>query len=317
MTATAAMIEVKGLNFEYGFKRVLHDINFSIRRGSVTALVGPNGAGKTTLMRCVTGLSLPVTGDVFLDGIDLFEKPREAHRMIGFVGDVFGAPPELTVQQTLTYAAGCHHIPRKEIPARVEAMAAKVGLQQYYTSSAGKLSRGYQQRLGIAHALIHDPKIIILDEPAAGMDPEARIKLSQLMLELRTQGKTIIVSSHILNELEDYCTDMLVMRDGRIMEHVVLENYQANSQARLRLKINGDAKPYMQSLAAVAGVSAIAIEGGDLCCTFQGSTDDVQKLLAKLITDGVPLLGFSSDTASLADAYMNITKQEKTNEIHL
>lgn len=306
-TAAHPMIEVQNLNFDYPGKRVLHDVCFKIAPGSVTALVGPNGAGKTTLLRCLVALDRPHSGQITVGGIDVTENPRAVHRMIGYLSDFFGLYNDLTVRQCLTYMCWSQQIVKQDVAAHVEKIARDVMIDNMLDRKAGVLSRGYRQRLGIGLALVHDPEVVILDEPASGMDPEARIQLSQLVRGLRARGKTMIVSSHILNELEDYCTDMLVIRDGRVADHVMLSDHEARAQRVLRISLRGGAAAHVQTLAAQAGITIDTTEGDTVQCHFTGDEAAQQALLAALLAAGVPVYNFTAVQHSLQDAYMRAT----------
>jgi ABC-2 type transport system ATP-binding protein len=299
------MITAENLNFDYPGKRILHEVSFSLPQGSITALVGPNGAGKTTLLRCLAALDIAYSGKVTIDGMDVMEEPRNVHRVCGYLSDFFGLYDALTVRQCLTYAGWCHNISAADIPARVEKIARQTGITEFMNKSAGVLSRGYRQRLGIGLAMIHDPKVLLLDEPASGMDPESRVGLSAMMQSLRDQGKTIVVSSHILNELEDYCTDMLVIRDGRIADYVRLKDYAARQSRLLRIGFTGDAVSYLAQVAAFPHVSGTRIKGNEIVCDFSGDAAAQQKMLLDMIAAKIPVSSLSSDAHTLQDAYMD------------
>lgn len=303
------MIEVKNLNFDYPGKRVLHDISFTIAQGSVTALVGPNGAGKTTLLRCLVALDCPHSGDISVGGIDVTENPRAVHRQIGYLSDFFGLFNDLTVRQCLTYMSWSQQVEVKNVAAHVEKIAREVMIDNMLERKAGVLSRGYRQRLGIGLALVHDPALIILDEPASGMDPEARIHLSRLMRSLRARGKTMIVSSHILNELEDYCTDMLIIRDGRVASHVLLSDHAQKTQRILYISLRGGAAVHAQILAAEPGLHIESFDGDVATCRFDGDESAQQTLLSALLAAGLPVYNFASEQHSLQDAYMRVTEK--------
>ena len=196
------MVQVENLNFEYPEKRVLHDVSFDIDQGSVTALVGPNGAGKTTLLRCMVALEKVQSGKITIGGLDVSDHPRDVHHMTGYLSDFFGLYEGLSLRQCLTYMAWCQNVAALDVNKQVIDVAAEVGIDHILDQKAQTLSRGYRQRLGVGLALIHDPRLLILDEPSSGMDPDARIALSRMIRRLHKNGKTIIVSSHILNELE-------------------------------------------------------------------------------------------------------------------
>ena len=213
------MIKVSNLNYEYPGKRALKDVSFSIPDASVTALVGPNGAGKTTLLRCLAALDEPFSGEINVAGIDVTREPRRVHQVLGYLSDFFGLYDDLTVRQCLSFAAWLHRLPEDTVEGCVRKTASLLELTNWLESKVKTLSRGWRQRLGIAQAIIHNPKLLLLDEPSAGLDPEARVSLSKLFRDLQREGMTLVVSSHILAELEDYCTDMLVLRDGEIAEH--------------------------------------------------------------------------------------------------
>lgn len=217
------MISVNNLTFDYPGKRALQHVSFSIEPGSITALVGPNGAGKSTLMRCIAALETPSSGSIHVDGLDVLENPREAHALMGYLPDVFGLYGELSVEQCLRYHAMVQKISKQDQKAAVERVAIRMQIQDLLFQEVKTLSRGQLQRLAIAQAIIHHPKVLILDEPASGLDPEARSHLSQLLILLAKEGITMLVSSHILAELEDYCTHMLVLRDGRIVKHCAID----------------------------------------------------------------------------------------------
>lgn len=304
------MIEVKNLNFDYPGKRVLHNVSFTIKAGSATALVGPNGAGKTTLLRCLVALDRPHSGDITVGGIDVTENPRAVHRQIGYLSDFFGLFNDLTVRQCLTYMSWSQQVSVKNVAAHVEKIAKDVMIDNMLDRKAGVLSRGYRQRLGIGLALVHDPAIVILDEPASGMDPEARIQLSRLVRDLRARGKTLIVSSHILNELEDYCTDMLIIRAGRVAEHVLLSDHEARTVRHLRISLQGGAAAHADALGAQKGLSVESIDGDVALCRFEGDDAAQRALLAALAGLGLPVYNFSAAAHSLQDAYMRVTEKE-------
>jgi len=297
------MIDVKNLIFEYPTKRVLHDIDCVIEKGSITALVGPNGAGKTTLIRCIVGLHAPYSGQVFFDGDDVHEHPRECHRRMAYLSDVFGVYDQLSVRQCLSYTARAYGVASIKIQSVVEAAAERLGLTDRLHEKSGALSRGLRQRLAIAQAIVHEPEFLVLDEPASGLDPEARHSLSQLLVNLRGGGMTLLVSSHILAELEGYCTDMLIMRDGRIIDSRALKG-AASRARRLRLDMAQPTADLNTLLEAQAGVSQVVVDGNVASFLFEGDLSARHGLLKNLIEDGVAIAGLSEDRVALQDAYI-------------
>jgi len=302
------MITVRNLVYEYPGKKALKDVSFSIPEGSVTALVGPNGAGKTTLLRCLAAIDEPFSGQIEIAGIDVTAEPRRVHRVLGYLSDFFGLYEDLTVKQCLTFAAWLHAIPDDQVDRQVDKVAGQLELHPWLANKVKNLSRGWRQRLGIAQAIIHEPKIVLLDEPAAGLDPEARISISQLFRDLQRQGMTIVVSSHILAELEDYCTDMLVLRDGAIVEH--RENTTQQQAMSLRIIFAKDAERYHPIINAFAGIASSTLEGDVIRARFTGDADQQQELLKKLIAEGAPIKGFDSSAERLQDIYLSLGKKD-------
>jgi len=213
------MINVSNLIQDFTDVRALDDVSFKVEEGAVVALIGPNGSGKTTLMRCISTLQEIQEGSIFINGINITENPREIHQMIGYLADNFGLYDDLTVRQSLEYIAHSRMLELDDASELVVNCAKEVGVYGFIDREVNTLSRGMRQRVGIAQAIIHEPKLLVLDEPASGLDPEARIDLSNLILKLRGRGMTIFVSSHILAELEDYSTEMLIISHGKIIEH--------------------------------------------------------------------------------------------------
>lgn len=217
------MIKVENLMFDYMTKRALKGVSFEIEKGSIVALIGPNGAGKTTLMRCLAGLVKPFSGEIFINDINVPEDSRRAHRHISYLSDVFGLYENLTARQCLKYAALAFDIKDNEIEEAIKDTAEKLNLTEHLDTFAGNLSRGLRQRLAIGLGIIHKPDFIILDEPASGLDPEARLDLSKLFIELKKQGHTLLISSHILAELEDYATHVMLLDDGHLIKYEPLK----------------------------------------------------------------------------------------------
>src|SRR5512142_1670256 len=220
------MIEISSLTFDYPGHRALDNVTLSVPAGSVTALVGPNGAGKTTLMRCIAGLETPLEGRISVNGMDVIEQPREVHRIMGYLSDFFGLYQDLSVARCLEYAAASQGLAEDAIPAAIERTAQRLDLADRLHQPSGSLSRGLRQRVAIGQAIIHQPKVLLLDEPASGLDPEARASLAALFRQLQADGMTLLVSSHILAELDEYSTHMLALRAGRILENRELKHAQ-------------------------------------------------------------------------------------------
>ena len=297
------MIEVKNLIFEYPTKRALHDVSCLIKTGSITALVGPNGAGKTTLIRCIVGLHGPFSGQVLFDGVDVHEHPRDCHRRMAYLSDFFGVYEQLTVRQCLTYTARAYGVSGDQVRTVVEAAAERLKLTDRLREKAGALSRGLRQRLAIAQAIVHEPEFLVLDEPAPGLDPEARQSLSMLLLGLRDAGMTLLVSSHILAELEGYCTDMLIMREGRIIDSRQLAGDLADAR-RLRIDLAAPSGTILALLEETPGVAQASVTDDAATLLFNGDMAAQHGLLRRLMDAGVPVAGLREDRIALQDAYI-------------
>ncbi|MEI6208885.1 MAG: ABC transporter ATP-binding protein [Desulfuromonadales bacterium] len=302
------MIVVKNLIFDYPGTRALDDVSFTIRAGSITALVGPNGAGKTTLLRCLAALEEPVAGSVTMNDRDILADPRATHRTIGYLSDFFGLYEDLTVRQCLQYAAMSHGIPDDRREQVTGWCAEQLDIMDRLDMKAGSLSRGLRQRLAIAQSIVHEPQFLLLDEPASGLDPEARHSLAILFRRLRDNGMTLLVSSHILSELEEYSTDMLVLRSGRIIEHAPLEGNTTGIMLEIRISTPGCG--LRDILAGREGITDL--NAGEEQATFSFSPDPAEqhRLLKELLDSGVPVCSFAEQRQNLQDAYLKTVQSE-------
>jgi ABC-2 type transport system ATP-binding protein len=307
------MIEVKDLVFEYPGTRALNGVNFRIESGSITALVGPNGAGKTTLLRCMAALEEPMYGEVRIGEENIHEDPRACHRKLGYLSDFFGLYDELTVRQCLLHAAASRGILASEQRRVTEKAATRLGIADRLEMKAGELSRGLRQRLAIAQAVVHEPQILMLDEPASGLDPEARHSLAELFLALRDQGMTLVVSSHILSELDEYSTDMLVLREGRILSHDPIEQEVA-ATVSLRLSLSEPFEGLQVLLSGLPGVSAVAGDNESALISFSGDATAQHQLLKNLLDQGLPVCAFAEQQRNMQSAYLESVRRQESQE---
>ena len=305
-----ALASVAGLRFEYPGVRALDDVGFELEAGSVTALVGPNGAGKSTLLRCMAGLDTPVLGRVHIDGVDVLDAPREAHRRLGYLSDFFGVYEPLSVRRCLAHSAAIHGLDDGALAQRVESTARALGLHDRLEVAAGTLSRGLRQRLAIGQAIIHAPRLLLLDEPAAGLDPEARHELASLFRRLRSEGMTLVVSSHILAELDEYSTHMLVLREGRVVEHKALHVGEPGRVRRLRVQL---AAPDARLAATLAELGLAPVEADAASALLEWEGDDAAQaaLLARLVAAGLAVAAFHELRENLHQSYLR-TVGERT-----
>ena len=322
------IISASNVVFDYATKRALFGVSIEVPRGATLAVVGPNGAGKSTLMRVLAGLDAPVAGGVIVDGVDVLASPRLAHTKLGYLADFFGLYDELTVAQCLHHSASIRGVPDSTVDTAIARSAARLGLTERLNQTAGQLSRGLKQRLAIAQALIHEPKVLLLDEPAAGLDPEARASLSGLFRQLRSDGMTLVVSSHILAELEEYSTHMLAIRDGRVAEFTAVAHWagdsstaanEANSTLRYKLawlNPNFDVAAALATLSSDISATAqvVALETGAQLVTLDihGGSAAAAGLLSALTVGGAHISEFSPVRVTLQDSYLKSVNAART-----
>lgn len=290
------------LVFDYPGRRALDEVTFALEEKTITALVGPNGAGKTTLLRCLAGLDTPFAGKVSVAGLDVLSEPRLSHRRMGFLADSFGLYDDLSVERCLLYSAAALGLPAAHQAKAARLAADRLVLGDRYRQKVGTLSRGLRQRLAIAETIVHSPDVLLLDEPASGLDPEARLGLAETLRRLRDDGMTIMVSSHILSELEDYSTHMLILRDGRLADQRALSASSGGTAVMLRLAAaDARAEAVVKAEGAVSGLIA---EG--LILRFHFTGDDLARalLLRRLIEAGLPIADFTTERERLQDAYL-------------
>jgi len=296
-------IEVSGLLFEYPGVRALDDVSFTVDSGSVTALVGPNGAGKTTLLRCLAGLELPLEGRIEVAGVDVLEEPRAVHRRIGYLSDFYGLYDALTVRQCFAHAAAAHGVDESALERAVGRTAERLDLAGFTGRRAAELSRGQRQRVAIGQALIHDPQVLMLDEPASGLDPEARHALALLFKRLSRDGMTLLVSSHILAELDEYSTDMLVMRGGRLLEARPIAGTAPDAR-RVRIGFIRELADPAGALGAIAGLRVIEADARWALVEIADSDDAQGEALKALVIAGIAVGSFAPERENLHESYL-------------
>jgi len=296
------MIEVRELVYEYPTVRALKGVSLRVEPASITAMVGPNGAGKTTLLRCLAALEPPYSGSVTIDGLDTKESPRAIHAKLGYLPDFYGLYDALSVRRALTYTARSRGISAALVGDAVTKAAARVGLTDRLDARAGELSRGLRQRLAIGQAIVHEPAVLLLDEPAAGLDPQARRDLSQLLLTLKDGGMTLIISSHILAELEDYCSEMIIIEGGLIVGGRAIKVRDVE-RPRYLLEIATARSDLREFLSARAGVDVIEADGHHALFTHTRNALARAKLIRDLVAAGFEVSSFGESTKTLEDAY--------------
>jgi ABC-2 type transport system ATP-binding protein len=299
------MIEISNLTFDYPGHRALDDVTLTVATGSVTALVGPNGAGKTTLLRCIAGLETPLAGHISVAGMDVIEHPRKVHRIMGYLSDFFGLYQELTVAQCLEYAAASQGLQEDGIPDAISLTAQRLDLADRLHQPCGSLSRGLRQRVAIGQAIIHQPKVLLLDEPASGLDPEARASLAELFRQLQADGMTLLVSSHILAELDEYCTHMVALRQGSILGNRELKlAHMPDAPRRLHLDLAQPDGRLTDWLGSYDEIVLKEVTGTHAAFDFHGDLTVQALMLKALINEGFAVSSLSEHKENLQQSYL-------------
>lgn len=298
------MINVQHLDFYYGNTQALYDVSVKLPQGSITGLIGPNGAGKSTLMRCMAGLEIPTSGDVLLDGLPILDNPRDSFSKLGYLPDFFGLPDGLSVIQCLTYAAKSRGIPDARLPDLLLETVRLLNLEHKLYAKVSDLSRGQKQRVGIGQVIIHRPKFLLLDEPASGLDPEARHELSLLLLKLKDEGMSILVSSHILSELDEYCSHMLVIKGGRVQAFQSV-NDDVNEDQTVSLQFVGLDESIFERVRNTEGVKQAEWNNHAVTVILDAGEEARAALLRRLFEQNLPLSEAAVIKASLLNSYQN------------
>ncbi|MGH2734924.1 MAG: ATP-binding cassette domain-containing protein [Actinomycetota bacterium] len=310
--ATEPALRTEGLRKTYGSLTAVDELNLVVPAGTIFGLIGPNGAGKTTTFQILATLLEPSGGRAWVGGHDSTAEPREVRRVLGYMPDFFGVYDDVRVWEYLDFFAAAYGQPPEERKRVVPDLLELVDLSHKRDDFVESLSRGMKQRLGLARALVHDPQVLILDEPASGLDPRARIELRELMLELQRMGKTILISSHILSELGEVCTYVGILEAGRMLVQGrpsdIAEGHAGGRVFRVRLSEPGEAEKAQAWLLSQPVVSGLVAE--DSVCQFLLAGDDAQAadVLRGLVGAQIGVVEFSESRTGLEELFMNVTK---------
>ena len=309
----SAAIEISKLRKEFDDVVAVQGLDLSIPEGEIYGLIGPNGAGKTTSIRMACGLLEPTTGRVAVCGVDVHEQPERAQQFIGYLSDFFSVYEDLKVWEYLDFFAHAYKMAEAEIPARIDEVMRQVELEVKHDAMIKGLSRGMKQRLGIARAIIHKPRVLLLDEPASGLDPKARLDLRNLLRSLRDQGTTVLISSHILTELEGFCTSIGIMEKGQMIRSGTIEAISAaETELRVvRLGWVGQAEATVRAkLEGNPQISGLMVQGAQAVFKFAGSEEQVAAVLTGLVSAGVQVLTFGEVKQTVEDLYVKLSHHE-------
>jgi ABC-2 type transport system ATP-binding protein len=309
------MIEVSNLTKYYGKRLAVDNLSFSVEKGEIVGFLGPNAAGKTTTMRIITGYLGPTKGTVKIAGYDVLTNSLEARRHIGYLPESVPLYADMGVRDYLTYMASLRAIPRDKLKNRVDGVIERCHLGEYVDMYIGKLSKGYRQRVGIAQAIVHEPEVLILDEPTIGIDPIQIASTRQLIRELG-KDRTVLISTHILPEVSVLCGRAIIIDHGKVVAQDKIENLSAvvAGSKRIRLEVEGPTRKIADTLRQIKGVTRVSFEESRFVVEFPSSQDLRAKITESVVKGGFTLLSSESVEMSLEDVFLKLTTKEEDSE---
>ncbi|MEK9200253.1 ATP-binding cassette domain-containing protein [Ureibacillus sp. 179-F W5.1 NHS] len=306
------MVDIKGLTKKYGSFVALNNLNLSLDEGVVFGFVGANGAGKSTTFSILATLLSPTSGDAFINGKSVVREPKEVRKLIGYMPDFFGVYDQLKADEYLDFYGASYGLSAAERQVLIPQLLELVNLSHKRYEYVDLLSRGMKQRLCLARSLIHDPKVLILDEPASGLDPRARIEMRDILKHLKSMGKTILISSHILPELAEMCDEIGVIDNGKLIAHgnVAAIQEQLQGDKRIIVKVLEQmerARDFFEEDPFISSIE-VADSRNEISFNYRGKTEDQVKLLRKALLADIPIYTLTEEEKNLEDVFMAITK---------
>src|SRR5579871_3703075 len=312
---TDLIIETRDLVKRYGKLTAINHLSLQVPRGAIYGFVGPNGAGKTSTMRILTTLMLPSSGQAFVSGYEVTKDPRSVRRAIGYMPDFFGVYDDMKVWEYLDFFAACYDIPERDRPALINDLLQLVDLAHRRDDMVDKLSRCMKQRLCLARTLAHDPQVLILDEPASGLDPRARVEIRELLVELSKMGKTIFFSSHILADVSEICTHIGIVDAGQMVAQGTMEEMQRQLMPHREIVITllDRVEEAKQALTSITGIQAVVDLPDEqnkkrIRVDFNGEDTVRSEMLQALTSKGIPVVNFTEQEQDLETVFMKVTK---------
>ncbi len=309
------IIETRNLHKRYGKLNAVKDLSLRVPQGAIYGFVGPNGAGKTSTMRMLTTLMRPSSGEAFVNGYSVTEHPRDVRRSIGYMPDFFGVYEDMKVWEYLDFFAACYEIPETDRPGLINDLLELVDLSHRRDDMVDKLSRGMKQRLCLARTLAHDPAVLILDEPASGLDPRARIEIRELLIELAKMGKTIFFSSHILSDVSEICTHIGILEAGEIVAQGPIKEMRKQLMPHRVIVITlldrvDEAKEAIMKLEHIESITDMDAEDGKprIRIEFGGEDTGMSEMLQALTKLSIPVVNFAEESSDLEAVFMKATK---------
>lgn len=305
------MLCVKNLVKKYGRFTAVDKLSLEIGEGHIFGFVGENGAGKTTTMKIIAGLLPQTSGEVTIDGIDISDKPRQVKRKIGYMPDFFGVYDDLKVYEYMDFYSGIYGIPYGERKTAADQLLELVNLSDKREAYVDTLSRGMKQRLCLARSLIHNPRLLILDEPASGLDPRARIEMKGILRELKNMGKTVLISSHILPELAEICTAIGIISQGRMVAQGTVDEIMRRMErsGKIRIKVMERIEEAVKLLQEQPCISGINVADNTIDADFNGEEKLLPYILKRLVDLDIPVTSFTEEGGNLESIFMRLTER--------
>jgi ABC-2 type transport system ATP-binding protein len=303
-------IRVEGLKKHFGKTKAVDGVSFSFNSGQIFGFVGPNGAGKTTTMRILATMDEPTAGEAWVNGVSVVQDPEKARHIVGFMPDNLPTHRDITVHEYLDFFVRAYGVSGRKRTRVVRSIEEFTNLTEIRHKVLRALSKGMKQRVSLARAIVHDPDVLILDEPAAGLDPRARVELRELLKILAERGKAVLVSSHILTELSEICTGTVIIEQGKIVHAGAIDDLlTANvSHRMLRIRVMGEVADLHKHLLELPHVQEAQIVGQAVEAMVDGNDEACQALLTELIARGLSIVEFSQQRVGLEELFMNVTK---------
>jgi ABC-2 type transport system ATP-binding protein len=303
-------VEIENLKRHFGRTKAVDGVSFAFDAGHVMGFIGPNGAGKTTTLRIIATLDEPGDGDARVDGVSVREDPEKVRRLVGFVPDTLPAQGDMTVHEYLDFFARAYGMRGRTRDDAVQAVKEFTRVDRIEDKTLKSLSKGMKQRVSLGRALVHDPAVLIMDEPTAGLDPRARIEFRELITVLSEQGKAILISSHILSELQEFCNAVVIIERGRILDAGLLTDVVTRDRQRLSIVIRAldNLDGLQQTCLQLPGVQAARRAGACVEVELEGDEAQVAALLAEIVRRGHRLLEFRPSSGGLEDVFLRVTK---------
>ncbi|MFC2010561.1 ATP-binding cassette domain-containing protein [Chloroflexota bacterium] len=309
------MIRVENLTKYYGKRLAVDNISFNVEKGEIVGFLGPNAAGKTTTMRILTGFLSPTSGDAWVAGYNVLSNSLEARQRIGYFAEAVPLYTDMTVRSYLDFLARLRGMDKDRIKRRIEDVVEICNLEEYYNVYISKLSKGFRQRVGVAQAIIHEPEVLILDEPTVGIDP-IQVSMTRNLIKELGEEHTILLSTHILPEVSMTCERVIIIHEGKIVAKDSIENLSSavSGTRRFRMEVEGPSKQVAERLRKIKGILQVRYDGSQYTIECSTGEDPRSKIMAAIVQGGWTLLSLESVEMSLEDIFLKLTTEEETDE---